>query len=79
MFTQYQGVYAYECSENIISGIELMVSNCHGIETKLIEGVCNFLAPVETVEQSTLQSKYKLFGAIDRIGDCANLEFVPSV
>lgn len=61
--------YAYESSENIISGVELMISNCHGIEAKLVEGVCNFLAPVETVEQSTLQSKYKLFGTVNRIGD----------
>lgn len=49
--------YAYECSENIITGVKLMVSDRHGVKTKLVESIRDFFAPIETVEQCALQSK----------------------
>lgn len=46
--------HSYKCSQDIISSIKFMVSNCHGIETELIEGLRNFLAAIKTVEQGAL-------------------------
>lgn len=77
------GRYAYKCSEDIVPSIELMVSDCHNIETKLIEGIRNFLTPIVTVEQSTLSSNISYLAPIQNgilVTDRgANLKFVPSV
>ena len=52
-----EGEVLEESTELVWSTVKLVVSECHTVETHLVERFCNFLATVVGVEEGALKSR----------------------